>query len=789
MESEGEFPPPYSEVDPLSPTTDSGPQSAPLTSPSHISLRGGYIRGVPFHEDPDGPSYFQERGFEFRPDLPLIVVDQDITPDTVREHIKFPTQVDATRGVTQQDWQTFINYVLTELGNETPNTKKQQKTKLTPEEFSERQSKIEAVVSIWNEGFFQPRSIKFIPHFYYNRPPSPSPSYRTVNNAQGTTLQSQPASAPIYPHHLPPSGPIRRGGSHRPAHETVGRRESQYGPFNGVIPFGGGSSRAGGLFWPGGFGGRGWGGSHHARHAHRGGIHHGGPPAHRGRPHDAGPHRGGSACRSRSVSSSSSSSSSSDSDSDDEQNHHNNGFRGRGMRRGFGERRGRRRHRGDRHHHGGRHRSSSTSSSSSSSSDSSIGSFSSDDLAGADMSRVRASFANFQLDPTDRRQHRAAYRQLRNDLRSQQREVRSNKTSLKREITGLARDQRRDLKSELRNLGKEVKRKRKEAKAQYKAARKEQKKARKAAKKAGKRRASEPSNRGQIHDQTLGEQSRGFTDEQQIGTTRGPPPTIGCAADLPTYDQLEKEQSRELKTDIDAESFRRETRRKAKDLDRQVRDLKDQVKEYSRQIDARLEQFEQQSRDRVAEADRQANTIEREAEEQANDLRRKGDQPFNLQSQASTQANYIRTEAERINAQEQEKCTTYVNERLEEARKPRELLEVIAAQAEALWDSLDNVPRTSRSVPEQSAQYGGYMPGAFSASEEFVPVGSFGAGAGPSVRVRGVGFGTNIGRGGEAFGRSMEAWGNRFGRNMEAWGERFGRRMEEQGRAIEKRFT
>ena len=474
-------PPPYSEVDPqtptltpdssvmgggdYSPTSTARPTSSQsMRAVSFISLRGGYLRGVPFSEDPATNNYFQERAFQFSPERQLCVVHREITADTTRNDLKHP-EFERDRDVLEQDWQTFVNYVLTELGNETSSSTHHKK--LTPEEFYERQSKIEQLIAEWNESFFQSRSIKIIAHYYYKHAEilEQAQSANQTELASGLRRINIEDGAIDIPHIENRSHPV----NHRspwPVH--------QHGPFaRGPPGFHHGPFMRGGPRAGLGFGfGR---GAPHFQHGHEFGHRHGAHYA-RGRSHDSSRGLGRGNGRNRSRSRSSDSSSSSDSDTESE---HQRGSRLEG-------RRGRREHR-----HEGRQRRSH--SASSDSSITSVSSISSNEIDESTMRSVREAVTSFRLDPSNFQHSKMAYRQLLLNIQNQKSQARRNRSTIPREARTVSRAQRRALRDDLRKLRMELKsmsrtcrQAKKAAKREEKAARKQAKRERKQARKAEK---------------------------------------------------------------------------------------------------------------------------------------------------------------------------------------------------------------------------------------------------------------------------------------------------------------
>ena len=479
-----EPPPAYSPHDPQTPTSDESFQSHTPISPLRPSIRGGYLsivddqQQVPYSS---AAAYFEDRPFHGDSSIATILIEHKITPHTTRDDLPLQRLLPGhsygmeARDVHPQDWATFVNYIITELHGSTSVKDANSKKPVSREDFQERQKRIEAVVAEWNEGFFGPRRVRFVPEFSYSasdRPSSPTPSYRTFLTAQpaqehtpfGPPLSQQASrsSLPTFLHHrqpqaLPPNGTTQPRDAPR-KHST---------PLD-LFAIAGGR----GFRWRG-KGARADGRGRRHRGMDDGDTHHG--------------HRwGGRGHRARSASTSSSS-------SDD---HHGHRWRGEGhsddhqdcRRRGKG-----RRSRSsstssssaDDHHRRGkgrRHRSSSTSSSSSSSSSSSndsASSISSKELKGVEVADIRQAIANFRLDPTRKQHVNQAVRQLRSELRSHRKSVGRGDASQSKTLKAEIRTQKRVIKSEVKSLRKEAK--------QYKKGLKQQRRAEKRMIKAEKR--------------------------------------------------------------------------------------------------------------------------------------------------------------------------------------------------------------------------------------------------------------------------------------------------------------
>lgn len=463
-------PPPYAEVDPSqalssgSVTTNGGDyspsstlrptSSQSLRAPSFITLRGGYLRGVTFSDDEGTSDYFQDRGFQFDPNRELSVVHMDITADTDRADLTYP-KMERDRDVTEQDWHTFVNYILTELGNEISSISARKR--LSEVEFHLRKTSLDQLISEWNEAFFQPRSIKFVAHYYYTRPSSPAPTYRSrrAEAAPGLrriTVEDGTENLGPAEHKHPFTGyntslfnhrgiPFRRGTSFvRGARHRCGNSGNLSSTAGGTLGNMIGPTQPG------------------YEIAYSNGIYSG-----RGRSMGHSVHR-------RNDSTSSNSSKSSDSETEA-----NNDVREWGR----GDYRGRRGHRNPVR----QHRSTSISSDSSVSSVSSI---SSGEINEHTIGPVRDAIADFRLDPTKHKHNRIAYRQLIHSVREEKRAALQTRPTDRQEIRKVSKAQRKAIRDDLRGLRTEIRQICKETRIQRKTAQEEAQALRRESKRAHK---------------------------------------------------------------------------------------------------------------------------------------------------------------------------------------------------------------------------------------------------------------------------------------------------------------
>ena len=457
-------PPAYSPHDPQTPTSDASYQPDTPISPLRPSIRGGYLsivddpREIPYSS---AVAYFEGRSFRSDSALATILIEHKVTPHTTRDDLPLQSLLPdhsygmETRDLHPQDWATFVNYIIAELKGSTSVRDQNLEKSISREDFQKRQKRIEAVVAEWNEGFFGPRRIRFVPEFSYStpeRPSSPTPSYKTFRTNQPT--QEPTSFGPPLPqqatflHHRQPQ--VLQHNVTEQSKDAPGVYLNPLGLFT--------TGRGRGFHWRG----RGGRGNHGGRH--RRGMND--DDAHRGHRCGDGDHR----ARSSSTSSSS---------SDD---HHGRRRRGKWRR---GRSSSTSSSSSDDHHgrgKGRRHRSWSTSSSSSSSSSSSndsARSISSDELRGVEVADIRQAIANFRLDPTRKQHVKQAVRQLRSELRSHRKSVSRDDVAQSKALRSETRTQKRLIKSEVKSLRKEAK--------QYKKGLKHQRRAEKRIIKAEKR--------------------------------------------------------------------------------------------------------------------------------------------------------------------------------------------------------------------------------------------------------------------------------------------------------------
>jgi hypothetical protein len=469
-----ESPPPYTPRDPLvspSPERRTSPEPGEDPTRSSVSLRGGYLRAIPRESDPvlSPTAYFEERNFDSEQIPSLMVLDVDIHPGTKRDELPFPlSQQDReARNITNQDWDTFVNYLLTELGSDEISGESEKGRRwgtMTPEEFFQAKLKMENIVGEWNEAFFMPRGIHFNAKFSFAAPTAPSSS-------QPVPQESTPAAVPAYAE-APLPDESNRSIEQPPQPEHYGHPWMM--PGRGMHPA---------MFM--GPRGRGM---------------HGGPFMPHGGPFIAHPFLAHQLAAGRGM---------------------GGGPFGRGRQLGRGA------HGPGRGHHRN-HRSRSSSSSSSSSSISSVSSLSASSIANTDAAQVRDAIATFRLDPTRKSHLKMAVNALHKDLRQKHKELRRTPSSCSRENKKDYKENKRAIKEQLRGLKDEIhsmKKERKNERRTQKQARKAAKKAAKEQRKAERRggsRTSYTDDATLVGDTHTG-QERGFTSVEDEDLTTPQP--------------------------------------------------------------------------------------------------------------------------------------------------------------------------------------------------------------------------------------------------------------------------
>ena len=776
--------------------------------PTMPSLRGGYIR--PDEEAEAGFSsaalYLDERPFTFIPPSTFISHRLPLSPHTTREDIHLPDHFEVwrARDVVELDWATFVNYVLAEVHAEPDGKGHQSRASVATQKFMESRQKAEAVIAEWNEGFFGPRRIHVTADFSSStsaRTPSPSPSYRTIQDAApfpAPNMVPHPFPAPnMVPH-------VRKAFPSPVNHQALAQSMQHIGRFRSGMPA---------IGHPPGFPFpfcQGPPVPFPARYPYGPAtqpnptVHSGDTTFQRGEQHGRIDWRNAQ----------------NDSDYPNyahyhHPHHHSTGHRGN--------------HRGWHHHHGGAHggrhlrRSESTSSSSSSSSDSSISSVSSRDLEGADADDIRRSLAAFRLDPTKKEHIHTAVRQLHSELRSHKRGDKRERKNQSREVRTEIHNQKRAIKNEVTSLKKEVKSIRRSKKRERKAekrSRKAQLQAQSSGLSSGMWSWRQPggptatsTNNGQGRSFEPATGNLGFGVEALQGQSQGVLPEHDLEREAAVSErraeqlaiQLER-QSEERERRLEGQAKERERRLKSQALERE-RQLESQALERGRQAEEREQQLilQQGARDleleksesqRTKQLGKAAEQRAKQAEQRIKQLRKAAEQRqkqehqsvrglekaaenwekegAKLKQQADAraqkpqqEAENLRSEAARRNQAANLSSHSDIPTGVPAAEAPRIS---IGERARTLDDqertlSGNNAEATGRALIARTRGLGRTV--SQSAEERARGLGTMGEELGRDMQARG-----------EEFGRGMQAWGEDFGRGMEEWGARFGKRME-----------
>ena len=419
-----DLPPPYTPHDPNGPPSPVAPTSPSATPPppdDSLGPRAGYLQQRSGDESSlTSPSaFFEERSYN-PCDVPqLIIVERDIHPATTRDELALPLtpQDREARDFTDQDWATFVNFLLAELNQRqwaSDGGKDQHWGGMTAEEFFQCKLRMEDVVITWNSEFFMPRGIHFNAKFSFQSPnaavPFDLPQTNRAIPAEQNLPDGQPPSAdhaavPLLPQEeaLGPPLPTEHGPG------------SPMGPAWANMPP---HMRGPGPFPP----------QHHNYWSPRG------PPGAWERP--GLPWRG-----------------------------HGGPMRGSGFLHGIGP--------GGQHSQRQPRHSRSSSSSSSSSSESSIGSVSDGDLSDADLDQMRQSLARFRLDPNKRSNMRTAVKELNRELKDARRCGDGRKRGASKEAKAEWKADRVALRGELRQINTTIRQFKRERKAERRASKNE----------------------------------------------------------------------------------------------------------------------------------------------------------------------------------------------------------------------------------------------------------------------------------------------------------------------------
>ncbi|MCJ1412326.1 hypothetical protein MMC19_006420 [Ptychographa xylographoides] len=837
-------PPPYTPNDPHTPSSETSRTSIVASSPYRTSLRGGYIDVIDESDDHhflSAAAYFEERPWDLPVPSLTITVDHTITPGTTRDDLTLPGQDHEwqTRDIYPQDWATFVNYVVAAVGTHS-DPGKGKADSISQEEFQERQRRLEAVIAEWNELFFGPRGVRFVPTFNFivtTRPSSPTPSYRTSQ------------TMPPLPHHFLPAPTLQSpGASTLKGPETgLGDPNSFAVPPNSQSPHlmknmplqGSPQSHRPRRSWGplaflrDSYQDRRFHGndSHEQVRGYRRGVMGRG---NRGRERNQGHHsrRGDYHTRSSSTSSSASSLS----DVSDGSHHHKRSHRhkwGKGRRRRSSSSSSsssssdssddshRRHKRGHRHgkEKGHHRRSHSTSSSSSSSSESSISSISSDELKNIDVADIHQSLANFRLDPTRRQHVKLAVRQLHSDLRSHQKGSEAERRTLTREMKAELKTQKRLIKTEVKSLKKEAKAFHKERKQQRRREHRLQKKEkhrRKAESEVGVQRSG-PYSETMLHSYPQGPSMLGLGSTGTLSTAGVSRGVIDEGARIADRFQNRETWPIDMKSPSGEYPDEKATHNPVFHSPQgvstnnghnfgNVPGPSDTREAYARQptkdVERRQKEAERQARHRQKESERAALRREEEAGNEARHLeeraRRFEKEAERRRKEEDTLAKQRAEELERVTEQRRRDAGRVTEQRSKsEAQRQLQREQAPSDRQMRLEKNATyrSGPGGERVDPSRLAQTQANMPGQWTDHSPLLV--DIGGGAGSSTsdvwtngaRARdgittSVVEGATMDRGQdygtyfETLGRSMEKWGERFGRDMGDWGERLGRNVE-----------
>ena len=219
-------PPPYTPHDPSMggdgvPTPEVTP-----AQPFQPTLRGGYTRPSPPSEEShlsSAATYFDNRRPHLRNSgtgLKLIEHNIIIGSETTKEDFYFPVPIETyiDRDVTSLDWSTYVNDLFPardEPENEKPRREKDSRPRsFGDEDTSERRKQIQAVVTEWNDKFFNPRQIHINLDFIRRR--SSSSSRSTVRAT--STIGVSPSQTSLAGDFVPPKS----------AHSPITSQRSQH---------------------------------------------------------------------------------------------------------------------------------------------------------------------------------------------------------------------------------------------------------------------------------------------------------------------------------------------------------------------------------------------------------------------------------------------------------------------------------------------------------------------------------------------------------------------------------
>ena len=216
-------PPPYTPSDPhAAPPPNNSSNSIPADSPVLTSVRSSYLRRDNVLTEPTAAGYFEERPCTIQYPSFILRHSLNLISDVTRNDLPFPQPEERyhARDVTDDDWHTFTNYLLSVAHNEASMT-----VPPTTEETPGQQERFAAIVAEWNQGFFGPRGI-----LLHYEPTTPLPFPSRAVSSQAAAFGAPPTYA------QPQNGPSSsRSVPFRPA--SYGAVPADVRPLNGGALF------------------------------------------------------------------------------------------------------------------------------------------------------------------------------------------------------------------------------------------------------------------------------------------------------------------------------------------------------------------------------------------------------------------------------------------------------------------------------------------------------------------------------------------------------------------------
>ncbi|KAI4136687.1 MAG: hypothetical protein L6R39_007663, partial [Caloplaca ligustica] len=228
------------------------PTSTELDPIPHTTANG--------HQFSSAAAYFQERPCTL-PYLSCILEHALVfSSNTTRDDLLFPQPADQyeSRGVSLEDWNTFVNYLFPVDVN--PTNGKGRPSRPRSNDVLRDRDRVEAVLAEWHEGFFGPRGIRIQAHIPSasctdTMPPPPFTSTANVgfypeagsSANQGAPVPSEPSQppTPVQPR-VPPQPPLPYGQSPLQwAHNNTAGTRHPSGPLGWLLSGVGGQQQPG----------------------------------------------------------------------------------------------------------------------------------------------------------------------------------------------------------------------------------------------------------------------------------------------------------------------------------------------------------------------------------------------------------------------------------------------------------------------------------------------------------------------------------------------------------------